>query len=163
VSPVSVSAVPRAEVEAELARLLGGRAVARDAHGKPQVVAVAGGPELHFNLSHSGEWALIAVCEDSPVGVDIERPRVFRNPLGLAQRLCSARELEHVRGGEDQAGLLRLWVRKEAVAKADGGGLLMALGELDVLDPIVRGEWMVQDLDAPAPGYVAAVAWRADR
>jgi phosphopantetheinyl transferase len=162
VSPVSVTAVPRAEVEAELARLLGGREVARDANGKP-VVVDGGGGELHFNVSHSGDWALIAISEDSPVGVDIERPRVFRNPAGLARRVCTARELEHVRGGEDQAELLRLWVRKEAVAKADGSGLLMALGELDVVERLVAGGWLVDDLPAPAPGYVAAVASRADR
>ena len=161
-SPVSVSAVPRAGVTAELARILAGRTVTRDHNGKPRVASIDG-RDLHFNVSHSGEWALIAVSDDSPVGVDIERPRVFRNPAGVARRLCSARELEHVRGGEDQAGLLRLWVRKEAVAKADGSGLLMALGELDVLDRLVAGEWLVDDLAAPAPGYVAAVAWRADR
>jgi len=142
--------------------MLGGRSVERDGNGKPQVVADGRG-ELHFNVSHSGEWGLIAVSVECAVGVDIERPRIFRNPAGLARRLCSARELEHVRGGEDQAALLRLWVRKEAVAKADGSGLVLALERFDVMEALVAGKWLVDDLVAPAPGYVAAVAWRADR
>jgi 4'-phosphopantetheinyl transferase len=162
VSTIEVTAVPRAQADATLARLLGDRRVERDSGGKPRVLEGDGSELVHFNISHSGDWALIAVA-DAPVGVDLERPRRFRNPTGLARRLCTPRELDSVRGGEDQTGLLRLWVRKEAVAKADGSGLLMALGGLDVLDPIVGGEWVVHDLVPPTPGYVAAVAWRANR
>jgi 4'-phosphopantetheinyl transferase len=162
VSTIEITAVPRARADAALLELLDGRKISRSAAGKPQVIDADGSEAVHFNLSHSGGWALIAVA-DGPVGIDLERPRRFRNPTGLARRLCTPRELEQVRGGEDQEGLLRLWVRKEAVAKVDGAGLLMALGGLDVLDPVVGGQWLVHDLRPPAPGYVAAVAWRADR
>jgi phosphopantetheinyl transferase len=161
VSTLEVWVLPLAEAHAGLARALGGAAVQRTETGKPWI---PGGP--HFNLAHSGELALIALCPDVPVGVDLERARTLLNPEGMARRMCSSRELDRVHAGDDlNAALLRLWVRKEAVAKADGGGLATALGGIDVLDPVVsaRGaQYLVHDLPAPGPGYVAAVAWRAD-
>jgi phosphopantetheinyl transferase len=80
--------------------------------------------------------------------------------------MCSARELAWVTDREDLSrAVLRLWVRKEAVAKAEGGGIATALSGIDVLSPLVsaRGaQWLVHDLPDPAPGYLAAVSWRAD-
>jgi 4'-phosphopantetheinyl transferase len=162
VSALEVWVLPAGDAHAALARRLGGREIRRSGDGKPWV---AGGP--HFNLSHSGGLALIAVCEDGVVGVDLEAERRLRNPDGLARRMCSPRELERVNASSDlNAALLGLWVRKEAVAKAEGGGLATALSGIDVLDPLVSAggaRWFVHDLPAPGPGYVAAVAWRADR
>ena len=165
-STLEVWILPVAEAHAGLARALGGAEVQRTAAGKPWV---PGGP--HFNLAHSGELALIALCPDAPVGVDLEKPRRLRNPAGLARRMCSPRELARLdarvgAGGDLHAEVLWLWVRKEAVAKAEGGGIATALSGIDVLDPVVsaRGDrFLVHDLPAPGPGYVAAVAWRADR
>ncbi len=153
--------LPVSDAHAGLASALGGREIKRAAEGKPWV---AGGP--HFNLSHSGDLALIALCPDAPVGVDLERIHALRNPDGLARRMCSQRELAWAQGhGDLDHALLRLWVRKEAVAKAEGGGIATALSGLDILDPLVRAggaSWFVHDLPEPAPGYLAAVSWRAD-
>ncbi len=160
-NPLEVWILDAAEAHAALAHALGGRTIERDTEGKPRV---AGGP--HFNLSHSGGLALIALCADAPVGVDLERVHALRNPSGLARRMCSERELAWAGGQDDlNLALLRLWVRKEALAKAEGGGIATALSGLDVLDPVVgaRGAtWWVHDLPDPAPGYLAAVSWRAD-
>jgi phosphopantetheinyl transferase len=159
--PIGVWIMPSGDAHPALASLLGGAEIQRSADGKP---FLPGGP--HFNLSHSGDLALVAVCADAPVGVDLEAARVLRNREGLARRMCSERELEFLAGAEDaNAALLRLWVRKEAVAKAEGGGISTALSGIDVLSPLVhaRGaDWFVCDLPAPADGYVAAVAWAAD-
>ncbi len=161
-STLEVWVLPAAQAHAGLARALGGAEPQRTATGKPWL---PGGP--HFNLSHSGELALIALCADAPVGVDLEHARGLRHPEGLARRMCSPRELAHVHGAADlTAALLALWVRKEAVAKAEGGGLVTALSGIDVLDPVVSvggDPYLVHDLPAPARGYLAAVAWRADR
>src|SRR4051812_36520623 len=46
-------------------------AIERTAEGKPQLRA-AGEPPLHFNVSHSRDLALFAVCASAPVGVDVE-------------------------------------------------------------------------------------------
>nr|MCU0748416.1 hypothetical protein [Akkermansiaceae bacterium] len=41
-----------------------------DPHGKPQLAAPF--DSLHFNLSHCEDLALLAVCGDGPVGIDVE-------------------------------------------------------------------------------------------
>ncbi|MCL2419459.1 MAG: 4'-phosphopantetheinyl transferase superfamily protein, partial [Conexibacteraceae bacterium] len=95
--------------------------------GKPYLPTA----ELHFNLSHSRDLALVAVSKQAPVGIDLERPRHFRAPDRLARRICSEREyatlvrLGHlsVAAPEAQEQLLRLWVRKEAVLKGTGEGI----------------------------------------
>jgi 4'-phosphopantetheinyl transferase len=130
------------------------------AGGKPVLADGA----LEFNLSHSGDLALVAVSRDLPVGVDLEHPRGFRDEPRMARRICSARELEHLAGPSDPDELLRLWVRKEAVVKATGEGLVRLLGQIDVLNRRVAGGWLCLDLPVvtkrvPADGYRAAVAF----
>jgi 4'-phosphopantetheinyl transferase len=123
------------------------------------------GDPLHFNLSHSWDLALVAVCGEAPVGVDLEHPREFRAPDRLARRICSEREyawLSRAGGAPNAPGaLLRLWVRKEAAVKGTGDGLSRELNEVDVLDDTLAGGWLCVDLPSPAPGYRAALAVRA--
>ena len=54
----------------------------RDAHGKPYVV----GPNLHFNVSHSGDLVVCAL-HDRPIGIDVEQIREIN--MRLADRLCT--------------------------------------------------------------------------
>lgn len=128
--------------------------------GKPVLADGA----LEFNLSHSGELALVAVSRDLEVGVDLEHPRSFRNEAGIARRICTARELEHLAAADDNDELLRLWVRKEAVVKATGEGLARSVNQIDVLDRRVTSGWSCLDLPdvgsqgVRADGYRAAVA-----
>jgi 4'-phosphopantetheinyl transferase len=104
-------------------------------HGKP---FVEGGPE--FNLSHSGEWAVIAVSPSVPVGVDIER---MREDVDIAKLLARLREKDLP---ESRSALYQRWARREAASKTTGGPLFEAV------DPRV----CLADLAAPA-GCAAAV------
>lgn len=92
-------------------------------HGKPRLRA----PQApHFNMSHSGDWALIGVCADAPIGVDIELARDLSDLMALAERNFSAREFETLQAVEPAQQLtafLRCWTRKEACLKALGSGL----------------------------------------
>lgn len=95
----------------------------RSAQGKPRLQG--GGP--HFNLSHSGQIALIAVSRHAPVGVDVEQRHRLGDLDGMARLVMSRsevaafRQLPEFRRG---AAFLRLWTRKEAALKAEGSGLL---------------------------------------
>ena len=53
-------------------------------HGKPALVGATG---VEFNLSHSGDWAMVAVARSVPVGVDIERMRANVDIAALLRRL----------------------------------------------------------------------------
>jgi phosphopantetheinyl transferase len=95
--------------------------------GKPMLAAP--GPPLHFNLSHSGELVLIAVCRDREVGVDVQRMRKRR-------------------GSERPAEFYAEWTKREAIAKCHGVGLWAPLPDAPVA---------VRELDVE-PGYSAALA-----
>lgn len=114
-------------------------------HGKPRLR----GPGPSFSLSHSGDRVVVAVSEDSEVGVDVEAEST--RPIDdLADRILHAEEAP-ASGLE----LLRTWVRKEAILKASGHGLGTAMTSIH-LGALPVGT-RFEDLDAGA-GYLAAVA-----
>jgi 4'-phosphopantetheinyl transferase len=100
----------------------------------------------HFNLSHSGDLALIALAP-VPVGIDIERDMPADAPA-LAQAWFTPAEQARLAGG--QTDFLDVWTAREAVLKAMGTGLS---GEPDV------ARHAVASLEVAAP-YRAAVAVR---
>lgn len=116
-------------------------------NGKPRL---AGG-QLEFNLSHSGDLALIAVSRERSVGVDVEQVEPARDLLTLAERVLGAEEVARVRAAapaERAAVFYDAWVRHEARLKCLGTGLTGT----PAASPVA-----LQSLDV-APGYAAAVA-----
>ncbi len=95
--------------------------------GKPYL---AGAAAPSFNMSHSGDAALIGIGPPGiEIGVDLEVLRTMSDALELAQRHFAPAEIAALRaippGGRDQA-FLRGWTRKEACLKAIGSGLSIA-------------------------------------
>lgn len=138
------------------------------AYGKPYLES----GELHFNLSHSDELALVAVTAEGEIGVDIEKIHPLEDAVALAERFFSARELHELRKlerrPESSRAFFECWTRKEAYIKATGMGLSYALDgfhvtffpEEKVELRIHSGEdarWSLYNL-SPAPGYCAALA-----
>ena len=136
--------------------------------GKPALIDA----NLHFNLSHSGELAMLALNPSQPLGVDIERLRPVTDALKIARRFFSDSEQEALlQTAESQRNeaFMRCWTRKEAYIKAVGGGLSIPLDSFDVtLDQPPRFLslqnsrdeallWSLYHLD-PAPGYIGALA-----
>ena len=102
-------------------------AIARTKSGKPYFPAHS---NCHFNLSHSGTFALCAV-DDAPVGADIEMVRPHHPKL--AQRICSPEELAWLdRQPDRECALLRLWTAKESRVKYTGTGLTLPLRSIAV-------------------------------
>ncbi|MEO8257043.1 MAG: 4'-phosphopantetheinyl transferase superfamily protein [Acidobacteriota bacterium] len=165
-----------------LRRLIGGYlaidpsdvAFAYSRFGKP---AVAGGPEgFSFNLSHSGEAAVVAVSRAGEVGVDIEAIRPLDDRDDLATRFFSSGEVRRLLAMPSSLrseAFFNCWTRKEAFIKAIGEGLSYALNSFEVTlapsDPVrlihVGGDageaerWTLAALPAE-PGYAGALAVR---
>ena len=63
--------------------------IAHTPMGKP-LLDLAGAP--HFNLAHSAGRAVLAVCADHPIGIDLEAPRERANIDAIAARFFSTHE-----------------------------------------------------------------------
>jgi 4'-phosphopantetheinyl transferase len=99
--------------------------------GKPELADSSS--SLSFNLSHSKTIAVVAVGYGPPIGVDVEDIRPIEPEV--ADTHFSAAELSELRKFEGDAwlsGFYRCWTRKEAILKAEGVGLHIALDSFDV-------------------------------
>ena len=139
-------------------------------HGKP-VLANPSMP-LHFNLAHADDLAIFALSRDCVPGVDVENLDREVDHNALARRFYSAREyaeLQRIPDAERNRAFLACWTSKEAVAKAAGRGLSLALDRIGVtVDPrepprvidMPEGdvrEWTLHRIDAGS-AYVATLA-----
>ena len=98
--------------------------------GKPELARF---PGIHFNLSHSGDYALCAVS-DTPVGCDIEAPRPV--DLHLAERFFAPSERQALAAApeaEQHALFLKIWTQKESYQKAAGRGLSLPPASFSVV------------------------------
>jgi 4'-phosphopantetheinyl transferase len=94
--------------------------------GKP---ALPGQP-IEFNLSHSGEFVLIALASGTPVGIDVEEVRTLPDRDAIIRRFMHPQEAADMAGLPGTAADLaffRCWVRKEAIIKALGLGMSLPL------------------------------------
>ena len=93
--------------------------MAREERGKPYF---PGAPQYHFNLSHSGPFALCALS-DRPVGVDIQVVRPAWSPK-LVDRSCTPEERSWLAAlGDRPEDFAALWACKESMGKESGYGL----------------------------------------
>ena len=127
--------------------------------GKPETEGA------HFNVSHSGDYALIAISKTRIVGVDIERMNRAMANDRIPERFFSPSEVRALRSLPEPhqlRGFFTCWTRKEAYVKARGLGLSLALDSFDVSldDParFLRGVegWEIESISVP-PGYAGAL------
>jgi 4'-phosphopantetheinyl transferase len=120
-------------------------------------------------MSTSGDYGLYAFSIASELGVDIEQQRCVPNETRTARSYFTQKESDLIGHRESSARdrlFPRLWTRKEAVVKGEGGGLSIPLNEFDVSDesspangvkvPFTR-MWDVFDINC-GTDFVAAVA-----
>jgi 4'-phosphopantetheinyl transferase len=112
--------------------------------GKPYLPAE---PRLKFNLSHSGEMALVGASLEVEIGVDVEIVRPLSDYRELAERFFPPSEAASVASEPD---FFRRWTRIEAALKATGVGLYGIGIELE-------GEWTIAEIEVGS-GYSAAAA-----
>jgi 4'-phosphopantetheinyl transferase len=141
--------------------------------GKP---ALAPPQELNFNLSHSGDIALIAIARQHNIGIDVERIRPEMEIESIASRFFSQAEISELMAlppDQREIGFFHGWTRKEAYIKAQGSGLSLPLDSFDVSlapgeptalqstrpDAAEADRWTLISIDV-SPGYAGALAVR---
>jgi len=126
--------------------------------GKPVLPA----PEpLHFNLSHAGTTALLAVARQARVGVDVERVRPLAHVDRVARRVLTPEELAVWTALPPDRRLedfFERWVRLEALAKMIGCGVWRLLADRPQGVPPAR--YLVL---SPGERLVGAVAMEGER
>ena len=145
--------------------------------GKPELAPGGEAYGLRFNVSHAQGLALYAITRHHPIGVDLERVRLDFAWEEIAERFFAPGELAALRSvpaALQCEAFFHGWARKEAFVKATGEGLSLPLDRFEVSlipgeparllrtagDPLEASRWRIQELE-PAPGYVGAVAARA--
>lgn len=143
------------------------------AKSKPALSGTHADHGLAFNVSHSGDLALLAFTRHRQIGVDVERIRHDFDTAAIAARFFSAAEQEQLAAlpiEQRHETFFRCWTRKEAYIKATGEGLSLPLSQFDVSigagsqnallatrpDPEESKRWTLRDVAADA-GYAAAV------
>jgi 4'-phosphopantetheinyl transferase len=146
--------------------------------GKPYVAQEGSTSQhrLEFNVSHSGNCVILAWTEGKSVGVDVEAIERFRHSsfTEIARSAFSSDEcaaLAFVKPEDFAAAFYRIWVRKEAILKAEGCGISDALQSFsvgvrsphgvrwpdEIMFPSSARMWSIFDFN-PAPGHAASVA-----
>ena len=123
-------------------------------------------PAVQFNLSHSGDFVLIALG-DTPLGVDIEAMREldWRALAAMNFHPDERAALDRCEGDAARAAFFQFWAHKEAFLKATGIGLTDHLTAINIAlqgglisapEALSPDAWYAAPLDAPR-GYAASI------
>ena len=148
-------------------------------HGKPALQ----NSTTVFNLSHSGDIALIAIADCGVVGVDVEVLRDDTDFDAIAENSFSDAELAAWRAlpeAEKRDAFFATWTCKEAYLKALGTGFAVSSRAFDVsvtsaratqpgatvatphlltrAETNVRANWRLETFRG-VPSWIASVAW----
>jgi 4'-phosphopantetheinyl transferase len=129
--------------------------------GKPHLR----GGELHFNLSHSGGSAVLAISRIPSIGIDIECFDRAIDVDGLSRRCfrpAERRRFAEMTAEEKQRAFFWTWTAKEARMKATGEGFRLEPQRIEIA---FSGEWPEFCLEPRTPlAYVRPVVlpgWQA--
>ncbi len=145
--------------------------IVRGERGRPQL---AGDAALDFNISHTGNVALVGTLRGARIGVDVERLDRTINVAGIARKFLSGDERRAIASLERDAArrsVLALWTCKEAMSKATGDALSAPFAALDVdlwRGPTLRDgpgkyrphRWSLHAAAVPADHVATVAVWR---
>lgn len=107
-------------------------------YGRPSIAKPEAASDLQFNLSHSGQYLVVAVARESLLGVDVEMVTARERLAAIAHRHFSPLEYQSLLALTEEARLphfYALWTLKEAYLKALGLGLTLSLRQFSFLFP----------------------------
>ncbi|MCO5936378.1 4'-phosphopantetheinyl transferase superfamily protein [Mucilaginibacter sp. RB4R14] len=130
-------------------------------NNKPHLIGVDGSI-VRYNLSHSGDWVVLAIATSS-IGADVEFIDAAFPFRDILEDNFSEHEAAYI--GTSSKKFFTLWTRKEAILKATGQGLgehlciTPALDGTYLLDALLTGSnknWQLNSF-LLHPGYIATV------
>lgn len=102
----------------------------RGEHGKPALVGNdQEAANVQFNLSHAGDWVVLALASKR-VGVDIEYTPRNNDVMAIADRYFFGQEINELKSFNKSEQVQRFfdyWTLKEAYMKARGEGIALGL------------------------------------
>jgi 4'-phosphopantetheinyl transferase len=121
------------------------------------------GSSIRFNISHSGQWVVVALAQDE-LGIDIEKiDPAFDYSNLLAEHFSEAEQQFISTADNPVAAFYFLWTRKEALMKALGLGLHEILRTVSVLDEcsqygVRKINWKIKSFNL-FPDYPVSLAY----
>jgi 4'-phosphopantetheinyl transferase len=147
------------------------------AGGKPVLAGKSQTPGniLHFNLAHSRDLILISVSREWETGIDLEYVDTDQQVEQITHLFFSEADRDWLNdqpADHQVTAFFRLWTCKEAVLKAEGGGIRRGLKDVKMIfeingnfaNGILEGAggalhtWLIR-LFEPVVGYTAALAF----
>lgn len=101
-------------------------------HGKPGL----GDIPVNFNISHSGDAAVVVVSSRLECGIDIESKKSIEDAVPLSKRFFAGDEADHIMKCGDAVKseeFLKIWTAKESYIKSTGLGVSAGLQSFSVL------------------------------
>lgn len=102
--------------------------------------------DLHFNISHSGDW-VVFLFSSSPCGIDIEKIKPDFDFEGMMPSVFHPREIDWINGqNERNRAFFKLWTIKESLLKAQGTGLVDDLNQWDLIaaSGSTQADWYIR-------------------
>ena len=87
-------------------------------NGKPYIQEEQNPHNIQFNMSHSGNMAILAICNQQSVGIDIEHSERKTDWQGIIRRFFTENEQQFIFSlpeDQQQAAFFQVWTRKEAI------------------------------------------------
>lgn len=140
--------------------------IALNAFGKPQPAPCT----VNCNVSHAGNQVWLALARHAQVGIDVESSVAPNDIADISAQFHPEERAALRQLAEPGLAAMRCWNRKEAVAKATGMGLSLALDAYAVSCAPAPANWLLvappgrerahwTTLDLPVhTGFVCAVA-----
>lgn len=137
-------------------------------YGKPYLTT----SPFEFNLSHSGDYAVLAISRNLVLGIDVEYIDASVACRELAERFFAREEITQLQSCIQQSDQLRdsffrIWTAKESIIKALGAGLSLSLTSFAVditrranlirLDDGNAKDWQLKEIEVAAD-YKATLA-----
>ena len=106
--------------------------------GKPSILDELNPEKIQFNLSHSNNMAILAVCREHSLGVDIEYAQRKTDWSGISKRFFTQSEQQQffkLNENAQKDAFFQIWTRKEAHMKVTGLGLSLSPSQFEISVP----------------------------